>query len=240
MPRYHWGSSRFSTFAPQRQQRRSVPSTCSRASVPSLGHQSTGETLRYARPLLQELEEQPLVPAVVLGVAGHDLGVPGERRAHRPQLAAHLLDVGHGPVARVHPVLDRGVLGRQPEPVEPDGQEHVEAVHPLVAGDRVRRRLDVPVADVQRARRVGVHREQEEPRPGAVVEVRVVEAEVGPARLPPGLDGRGLVALGAGARVADGVVAGGLDVACRCHGPVPALDETKPPAGPGEGSGCRR
>ena len=38
--------SRFSTSAPQRQQRRSAPSTCSRASVPSLGHQSTGDIAR--------------------------------------------------------------------------------------------------------------------------------------------------------------------------------------------------
>ena len=48
--RNHWARSRFSTLAPQRQQRRSTPSTCSRASVPSLGHQSTGAVVRYARP----------------------------------------------------------------------------------------------------------------------------------------------------------------------------------------------
>jgi len=39
--RYHWARSRFSTLAPHRQQCRSAPSTCSRASVPSFGHQST-------------------------------------------------------------------------------------------------------------------------------------------------------------------------------------------------------
>ena len=44
--RYHCVRSRFSTFAPQRQQWRSAPSTCSRASVPSLGHQSTGDVAR--------------------------------------------------------------------------------------------------------------------------------------------------------------------------------------------------
>jgi hypothetical protein len=44
--RNHCSRSRFSTFAPQRQQRRSVPSTCSRASVPSFGHQSTGAFAR--------------------------------------------------------------------------------------------------------------------------------------------------------------------------------------------------
>jgi hypothetical protein len=50
MRRNHWARSRFSTFAPHLQQRRSAPSTCSRASVPSLGHQSTGAVARYARP----------------------------------------------------------------------------------------------------------------------------------------------------------------------------------------------
>ena len=44
--RYHWARSRFSTFAPQRQQWRSTPSTCSRARVPSFGHQSTGDVWR--------------------------------------------------------------------------------------------------------------------------------------------------------------------------------------------------
>ena len=46
----HCSRSRFSTSAPQRQQRRSGPSTCSRASVPSFGHQSTGALARYANP----------------------------------------------------------------------------------------------------------------------------------------------------------------------------------------------
>ena len=44
--RYHCSRSRFSTGAPHRQQCRSAPSTCSRASVPSLGHQSTGDMRR--------------------------------------------------------------------------------------------------------------------------------------------------------------------------------------------------
>ena len=81
--RYHWSRSRFSTFAPQRQQWRSAPSTCSRASVPSFGHQSTGRLRAVGQAGLQELQEEPLVPAVVVGVAGDDLGAPVERRAHR-------------------------------------------------------------------------------------------------------------------------------------------------------------
>ena len=47
-----------------------------------------------------------------------------------------------------------------PKRVEADRQEDVLAVHPVEAGDRVGRRLDVPVADVEVARRVRVHRQQ--------------------------------------------------------------------------------
>ena len=145
---------------------------------------------------LQELEEEPLVPAVVVGIGGDDLRLPVERRAHRPQLAAHVVDVRHRPVARVDAVLDRGVLGRQSERIEADRQEHVLAVHPMEAGDRVGRRDDVPVADVDVARRIRVHRQQVELAPLGVVEVRPIHAELGPARLPARLDRRRVVALG--------------------------------------------
>ena len=178
--RNHCSRSRFSTCAPQRQQRRSAPSTCSRASVPSLGHQSTGGLRAVGQAGLQEAQEEPLVPAVVGRVAGDDLGVPVEGGAHDPQLAAHVLDVAARPLGRVDPVLDRRVLGRQAEGVEADREEDVVAVHPPEAGERVGRRLDVPVADVQVARRVGVHRQQVVLRPR-----RVARGPSGTGRAPP-------------------------------------------------------
>ena len=157
----------------------------------------------------------------------------------RPELAAHLLDVRHRPLAGVDAALDRGVLGGQPERVEADRQEHVVPVHPPVAGDGVRGGHDVPVADVQRPRRVRVHRQQVEARPRVIVEIRVVEAEIGPLRLPRGFDRRVVVALDASPLVAGHGLAGGLAVACRRHVTDPS-DETRPPAGPGEGSDDRR
>ena len=150
------------------------------------------------QPGLQELEEEPLVPAVVVGVGGDDLRLPVERRAHRSQLAPHVVDVAHRPVAGVDVVLDRGVLGRQPERVEADRQEDVLAVHPVEPGDRVGRRDDVPVPDVDVARRVGVHRQQVEARPLLVVEVGPVEPELGPLRLPARFDRDGVVPLDPG------------------------------------------
>ena len=164
------------------------------------GHRAVGQAA------LEEPQEEPLVPLVVLGLAGDDLGVPVERRAHRAQLAAHVLDVAHRPDARVDVARDRGVLGRQPERVEADREEDVVAVHPPEARDRVGRRLDVPVPDVQVARRVRVHREQVELAPARVVEVGVVRARLVPARLPARLDLGRVVALDA--RAAGGAVGG--------------------------------
>ncbi len=155
---------------------------------------------------LQEAQEQPLVPAVEVGVGRDHLVVPAEGGAHGPELAAHLVDVLHRPRERVATVLDGRVLGRQPEGIEADGEEHVQAVHPPEAGQGIGRGHDVPVADVQVARRVRVHRQQVMPRLARVGEVRVVEARIGPALLPGGLDRRRVVALDAAAGV--GVVDG--------------------------------
>ena len=118
------------------------------------GHRTVSE------PRLQETQEEPLVPLVVLGIGGHHLRLPGERRAHRAQLPAHVLDVLHRPRERVAAVLDGGVLCGQAEGIETDREEHVVAVHPAEARQGIGRRLDVPVTDVQVTRRVGVHRQQ--------------------------------------------------------------------------------
>ena len=147
----------------------------------------------------EEPQEDPLVPAVVLGLAGDDLGVPIPAGAHRAQLAAHPVYVLQSPLVRVDLVLDRGVLGRQAEGVEADRLEDVLAVHAVEAAQGVRRRLHVPVTDVQIPRRVVVHRQQVVLGPGIVGQVRVVEPKLRPAPLPSRLDGRWLVAVDAGA-----------------------------------------
>ena len=165
--------------------------------------------LAVRQALLQEAQEQPLVPAVVGGVSGDDLVVPAERCAHGPELATHLLDVLHRPGKRVAAVLDRRILRRQPEGIEADRKEDVEPVHPSKAGQRVRGGHDVPVADVQVARRVRVHRHEVVPRPRIVGQIRVVQAQGGPLVLPARLDGGGVVPFDPAAAV------GGLG-----HGPT--------------------
>ncbi len=147
----------------------------------------------------QEAQEDPLIPAVIVRLAGDDLAVPVEAGAHRPQLAAHVVDVLQGPLARVDLVLDRGVLGGQAKGVEADRHEDVLAVHAMEAGDGVGWGLHVPVPDMEIPRRVVVHRQQVELGLGRVAQVRIVQAELRPALLPPRLNGRGLVAVDADA-----------------------------------------
>ena len=60
---------------------------------------------------LVEAKEQPLSPAVVLGLMGRRLAIPIDRPAQTPHLRADVLDVSLDDVAGVAPLTDRGVLG---------------------------------------------------------------------------------------------------------------------------------
>ena len=138
--------------------------------------------------LLIELQEDPLVPAEVDRIAGDDLAIPVERGAHAAQLAAHVLHVGDGPLARMDLALYRGVLCGEAEGIEADRVEDVEALHALVSRDGVGRVHDVPVTNVQVARRVGPHREQVVVGLARVGEVGGVESKLLPAALPARLN----------------------------------------------------
>ena len=204
-----------------------------------------GRHRAVGQPGLEELQEQPLVPAVVLGIAGDDLGIPVEGRAHRLELARLLLDIAHRPLTGMDAGADRGVLGGQAERVEADRQEDVVAVHAPEAAVGVRRRDDVPVTDMQVARRVGIHRQQVELAPRRVVQVGPVEAHLLPLRLPAGLDLRRVVTIDAvtlaacpGRACRRGGFGRRLLFSGRGHRPpLPPL-ETEPPAGPVGGGGA--
>jgi hypothetical protein len=112
-------------------------------------------------------------------------------------------------------VLDRGVLGGQAEGIEADREEHVVAVHPPETSQRVARGHDVPVADVEVARRVRVHRQEVVLRARLVDEVRLVQPELRPTRLPARLDGARVVALDPRARL--GRPRGLFGVGGLCH-----------------------
>ena len=115
---------------------------------------------------LEHLQEQPLVPAVVLGQAGRDLALPGVADAEALELPLHVGDVLERPGLGMRAVLDRGVLGRQAERVPAERMQDVEAAHALHARDDVADHVVADVADVRVPRRVGEHLEAVELRLG--------------------------------------------------------------------------
>src|SRR4051794_14012912 len=82
---------------------------------------------------LEHLEEEPLVPAVVIRKAGGNLGGPVVGEAEALHLPLHNGDVLKRPLLRWNVVLDGRVLGGKPESVPTHGVKHVIAAHPHVA-----------------------------------------------------------------------------------------------------------
>ena len=113
--------------------------------------------LAVDQPLLVHAQEEPLVPAVVLGQAGGDLGSPVVPQAEPLHLPLHGGDVTEGPLARRGIVLERGILGRQPKGVPAHRMQHVVAAHPLMSRQRVADRVVAHMPHVQLAAGVGQH-----------------------------------------------------------------------------------
>src|SRR5690606_36216279 len=66
--------------------------------------------LAVGQTAFEEPEEEPLVPAVVLGVAGVQTTGPVQRDGVAPERLGLGLNVGVGPLGRVEVVFDGGVL----------------------------------------------------------------------------------------------------------------------------------
>ena len=116
--------------------------------------------VREAR--LEQLEEDPLRPVVVLGVAGAQHRVPVEGVPEADDRAPLLVDVRVRPRLRVGAALTCRVLRREPERVPADRVEDAVTGHAEVADERVVDREDLRVPHVQVARRVREHRERVE------------------------------------------------------------------------------
>ena len=142
---------------------------------------------------LVELQEDPLRPAVVVGVGGGQLAGPVVREAEGLKLLAEALDVALRRDGRVGAGLDGVLLRREAEGVPSHRVEDVEAAHPLVAGEDVGSGVALRVAHVQpRARRVRKHVEHIVGRLRRVEAVadrgRAERLVIGPEALPAGFD----------------------------------------------------
>ena len=85
----------------------------------------------------EHLDEDQLLPAVVVRIAGGQLPGPVVAVAQGLELVAHIVDIVVGPVGGVQAPGHGRVLRGQPEGVPAHGMEHVEAPHTFVAGHHV-------------------------------------------------------------------------------------------------------
>ncbi len=96
-----------------------------------------GGGLLVDQTLLVELGEEPLLPAVVVRLAGGDFTIPVITQTQHLQLVLHVFDVFVGPGRRCRVVLDGGVFRRQTEGIPTDGLQHVLAIEALITGDHI-------------------------------------------------------------------------------------------------------
>ena len=147
---------------------------------------------------LEELEEDPLRPAVVARLVGPELARPVDRDPPLAELALEGGDRRVRGLARVLAGADRVVLGRQAEGVVAHGVQHAHAVAAAEVGDRVADRVVLQVPDVRLAAGVGQHLEHV----GLLAPVGLVGhlpgALVVPDALPARLDLTGVIAVGLG------------------------------------------
>ncbi len=154
--------------------------------------------LAVGEALLEELQEEPLRPAVVLGLVRGEHAVPVDRPAQPAHLALDARDVALRDLARVAALLDRGVLGGQAERVVAHRAQDGQALAALEVRDDVAQRVVEDVPHVQGSRGVRQHLEHVEllARLGARLGVVDVEGPlVLPDALPLRLDCLGVVLL---------------------------------------------
>ena len=116
--------------------------------------------LAEGQPLFVHLQEQPLLPTVVLRPAGGDLPLPVVAEPQALELGAHVGDVGIRPLRRVGLVGDGGIFSRHAEGVPSHGVQHVEPAHALVACHHVADGVIAHVAHVDVPGGIGEHLQQ--------------------------------------------------------------------------------
>ena len=113
--------------------------------------------LFIGQPLFKQTGEKPLLPAVVVRVAGAQFAVPVVGKTQPLQLAFHFLDIALGPNRRRHPILDGGVFRGHAEGIPTHGLQHVAALHALVTGDCIGDGVIADMAHMQLAAGIGKH-----------------------------------------------------------------------------------
>jgi hypothetical protein len=152
--------------------------------------------LAIGQAALEQLQEQPLRPAVIARLVRAELTRPVDRQPPATQLGLELLDRLRRRDARVLAGLDRMVLGRQPERVVAHRVQHAPPRAPVEVRHRVPDGVVLQVPHVRLARRVREHLQHV----GLLFPVDLVVGDLPralalPDLLPLGLDGTRVVAV---------------------------------------------
>ena len=105
--------------------------------------------LFVGEPVLEELDEYPLSPLVIIGIGGIDLTAPVEGETERFDLLFKALNVVVRYLFRMYLVLYRVVFGRQSERVPAHREQHVVALKAALARDYVQRGIGARMSDVE-------------------------------------------------------------------------------------------
>ena len=140
-----------------------------------------------SEPFFPHLDEEPLVPPVVVRIAASDFPLPGIGEAYAPQLGFHVVDVRKRPFLGVGTVLEGGILRRKPQCIPANRMKDVEPSHSFESSNDVNDRVIAHVPHMNSSRRIGQH--------GQAIELRAArifrdleDTGVGPAFLPLRLD----------------------------------------------------
>ena len=117
----------------------------------------------------EQLEEDPLRPAVVTRIAGGELPRPVDRDAPRVELATEGIDRFRDRQAWVKACLDRVVLGGQSEGVVSHRVKYAAAQATVIVGECVSHRVGLQVTNVRLAAGIGQHLEHVGVLPGRAV-----------------------------------------------------------------------
>ena len=153
-----------------------------------------GGVLLVGQAGVEKLQEQPLGPAVVVGVAGRQFPAPVNRQAQLAELLAHRGDVLVGPGPWIDAPLNRCIFGGEAEGIPAHRVQHPLAPQPLHPGNHIGDHVIAHMAHVQVPRWIGKHRQGVETLLARGGLGRVVQAEAVPLLLPTGFDRLGLVA----------------------------------------------
>ncbi len=90
-------------------------------------------SLAVCDAFFEHLEEHPLIPAVVIGLAGGHFTGPVKSEAERLHLRLHIRDVAEGPFGGRDFFSNRGVLSGQAEGVPAHRGHDVHTAHTQIA-----------------------------------------------------------------------------------------------------------